>query len=145
MPRNQRLTFKSETMHILFTVFYRQVTICNTKLSGLFSASREHQNEVGKEIPSHEENILNGKISFEYHRNCRSTYSSKFHIQKGLARNERLVASVGGGDVSVGEGYSGNGIISSSISSPGAHFQILTGTPGVSFVPVLRRELLGLS
>ena len=54
------------------------------KVQSLWSASTERQDDMGKQLLSKKSEILSGKITFQYHKSCRSTYTNSLHL-KGLA------------------------------------------------------------
>lgn len=70
------------------------VTPVLSKLQSLFSACRQRNDTVGKLLLANESDITSGKVPFRYHRNCKSTYVSKWHVKLVVA------------DVNVGEGSS---------------------------------------
>ena len=50
------------------------------RIEPLFAACRDRQDEVGQELLRYKNDIYKEKICIQYHRNCRSSYTSPQHI-----------------------------------------------------------------
>ena len=74
-----------------------------SKIDSLFGACRERLDDVAKQILEHELQILNGRVTFRYHRNCRSTYCSKTHVQRAMEKR-RASLTQGDGETGGGDG-----------------------------------------
>lgn len=59
------------------------------KLDSLLHACKERNDFVGNKILQHTEKIRNGDIKIKYHRDCRSTYCSIWHISRSPTANQK--------------------------------------------------------
>ena len=77
---------------------------------------QERQDDVGNTILVNQTDITSGKVSFRYHRNCRSSYVSPEHIKRALDKHKRniLSSSVSGGVDSGGGGGGGGASVGTS-------------------------------
>ena len=51
-----------------------------TRIESLFNACLQRQDQIGQKLLEQRNQIYRGEINIQYHRNCRSTYTSPFHI-----------------------------------------------------------------
>ena len=70
-----------------FTEDNPPVTPNATKLESLFEACTSRQDEVGLKLLQQKQEIDDGVLSIQYHRNCRSSYTSSHHIKRAEAKN----------------------------------------------------------
>lgn len=66
----------------LFTRKYPAVSPDISKLVYIFNACRERQDDIANKLLSKEEDIISGRTSIKYHRNCRASYQSPYHIKR---------------------------------------------------------------
>lgn len=62
-------------------------TPIESKLKTLFEACRLRNDNIAQKLLPQENAIVMGHVSFRYHRNCRSTYTSKHHIKRIHTKN----------------------------------------------------------
>ena len=74
-----------------------------SKLDNLLKACQERQDNIGKIILENSSDILSGQESIAYHKNCRSSYCSPYHVKRFVAKRSNE-ESMGGGSHGHGDG-----------------------------------------
>ena len=67
-----------------------------SKLDNLFKACQERKDDIGRRILDNTSDISSGQVSIVYHKNCRSSYCSPFHVQRHIAKRSIVECSGGG-------------------------------------------------
>lgn len=74
-----------------FSRKYPRVSPNVEKLDDLFNACSQRKDEVAQLLLENKFKILNKEETFEYHRDCRSTYCSPIHIKRSFEKKENPV------------------------------------------------------
>ena len=77
-----------------FSAENSKVNTKSEKLDALFNACALREDEVGKSILENKSAVLNGTKLLSYHRDCRSTYCSEYHIKRDNNKNGKQNNSV---------------------------------------------------
>ena len=59
-----------------------------SKLDNLFVACKERQEDIGKQILQNSADISAGRVSILYHKSCRSSCCSPFHIKRHVKKSK---------------------------------------------------------
>ena len=76
------------------------------KLTGLFEACLQRNDDIGKLLLQYKEDIQNREVNFKYHRDCRATYVSPLHIKRYIQKQGQHVADNNNNNTVVAAGSS---------------------------------------
>ena len=66
----------------LFDEKHPAVTPDTTKLDAVFDAPQSRMDQTGQKLIQCKDAIISGSVKIKYHRNCRATYTSRYHINR---------------------------------------------------------------
>ena len=85
-PSKKRKAVLFDTNFCIFCLkpFSAESPVCHSllKLDKLLAACKERQDDTGKQILQNSVDIFAGEIHILYHKNCRSSHCSPYHIQR---------------------------------------------------------------